>query len=175
MTFSELVMKRQSCRVFARKPLEREKLVACLEAARLAPSANNAQPWRFVAVDDPDIKRSMADALSFNRFALDAGALVVVVENQRSLSAKAAGAVKDNKYAPMDIGMAVENFCLAAAEQGLGTCILGWFDEDIFKKRLGIPDSKRVRLVVAVGYPKSDEIRPKNRRPFDEIVSFNKY
>lgn len=121
MTFSELVMKRQSCRVFERRPLEREKLVACLEAARLAPSANNAQPWRFVVVDDPELKQSLADALSFNRFALDAGALVVVVENQESLAAKAAGAVKDNKYAPMDIGMAVENFCLAAAEQGLGT------------------------------------------------------
>ena len=177
MEFAELVLKRQSDRKYAPKRVDREDIVRCLEAARMAPSACNSQPWKFVAVDDRAKLAEMSDAaigLGMNKFTVQVPVLVAVVQEPMNMEAKAGSVVKNKDYSMMDLGMAVEHFCLQAAELGLGTCIMGWFDEKRVKKILGVPRSRRVQLLIAVGHPDAPN-RQKVRKPLDEISSWNSY
>lgn len=180
MDFLELAKRRESCRAYQEKPVENDKLLRCFEAARMAPSACNSQPWRYVAVTEPEKVAQMVGCvydgvLPINRFARNVPVFVAVVEGAVQLSAKLSGKVPEQKYAQMDLGLSVANFCLAATEQGLGTCIMGWFKEDKVKEILEIPEGLKVRLVLAVGYPEKDEPREKSRRSLEQTVSFEKY
>jgi nitroreductase len=178
MTFLDLARRRQSDRGFNDQPVDRRQIERCLEAAILAPSACNSQPWFFVVVDDPALCGAVAGALQdmgMNRFALSAPVLVAVVAEKPSLMPRLGGLIKDKPYYLMDIGMAVENFCLQAVDEGLGTCIVGWFDEPKVRELLGIPKTKRVPLVIAVGHPENPEVRPKVRKGLDEIRAHNRY
>ena len=177
MEFSELVLKRQSDRKYAPKRVDREDIVRCLEAARMAPSACNSQPWKFVAVDDRAKLAELSDAaigLGMNKFTVQVPVLVAVVQEPMNMSAKAGSLAKNKDYSMMDLGMAVENFCLQAAELGLGTCIMGWFDEKRVKKVLGVPRTRRVQLLIAMGHPDAPN-RQKVRKPLEEISSWNSY
>ena len=180
MKFQELAEKRQSCRAYKDIPVEREKLQACIEAARLSPSACNSQPWSFVVVDEPETAKQIFPALldgvlPINRFTRNCNAFIIVVEESAGLSSKLGGRFKDQNFALIDIGIAVQTICLAAAEQGIGTCIMGWFDEKKLKGLTGIPKSKRIRLVIAAGYPETEGLRPKIRKPIEEILHFNQW
>lgn len=177
MDFSELIVRRQSDRKYSPRPVAREDVLKCLEAARLAPSACNSQPWKFVAVDDRALLMDMAEAaigLGMNKFTVQAPVIVAVVQESMNMSAKAGSLVKNKDYSMMDLGMAVENFCLQAAELGLGTCIMGWFDEGKVKKLLGVPSGRRVQLLITLGYPDAPT-RTKVRKPLEEMSSWNKY
>ena len=177
MFFSELILKRQSDRIYAPQPVAREHILQCLEAARMAPSACNSQPWKFVVVDEPSLLKQVSDAsvgLGMNKFTAQVPVLVAVVQENMNLSAKAGSLVKEKDYSMMDLGMAVENFCLQAAEIGLGTCIMGWFDEKRIKEILGVPRSRRVQLLISLGHP-AGQTRVKSRKPLEEISSWNKY
>ena len=176
MDFSELVQKRQSDRKYEPRPVSRDLIVKCLEAARLAPSACNSQPWKFVAVDDPALVRQMGEAaasLGMNGFAREVPVIVAVVLEKMNLTACIGSVIKDKEYSLLDVGIAVEHFCLQAAELGLGTCIMGWFDEKKVKKLLGI-GGKRVPLLVSLGYP-AGETRKKTRKALDEMSGWNQY
>ena len=178
MNFLDLVKKRQSVRKYLNKMVEKEKIERCLEAARLAPSASNFQPWEFIIVDDPKLKEAVANEtfdriISFNRFSLQAPVLILLISERSGLVRKIAEAIKDKPFNLIDIGIAAEHFCLQAAEEGLGTCILGWFKEKEVKKLLNIPLAKRVELIITLGYPESVGIRPKERKAIDEIRSYN--
>ncbi len=180
MDFLELARRRESCRAYLDKTVEKDKLLRCFEAARMAPSACNSQPWRYVAVTDAEKVEKMVGCvydgiLPINRFAKKVPVFVAVIESAVQLSAKLRDKVNEQKYAQMDLGLSVENFCLAATEQGLGTCIMGWFKEEKVKEILGIPEGLKVRLILAVGYPEKDEPREKSRRSLEETVSFEKY
>jgi len=180
MKFIELAQRRQSVRHYNGQPVEREKLELCLEAARLSPSASNSQPWTFIVVDDKEIKDKVAHEtysrlVSFNKFVLQAGAVVVMVIEKSSLITQVGSIIKNKEYPLIDIGMAAEHFCLQAAELGLGTCMLGWFNEAPIKTILRIPGSKTIGLLIAVGYPKEDRIKAKVRKPLDQMVRFNTY
>ncbi len=180
MSFSELVNQRRSCRAFLEKPVDRDKIIRCLEAARVAPSACNSQPWRFVVVDDPAKLAEVPPLLQsepfrLNHFTNQAPVFIVVVEEPANLASKFGGRFKDQEYAAIDIGLAVENLCLAATEQGLGTCIIGWFAEKKLRRLLEIPAERRVRLVIALGYPAEVPIAPKARKTADKVYTFNKY
>lgn len=177
MEFSELIQKRQSDRKYAPRPVAREHILKCLEAARLAPSACNSQPWKFIVVDDRTRLVEMSDAaigLGMNKFTVQVPVLVAVVQEPMNLSAKAGALAKNKDYSMMDLGMAVEHFCLQAAELGLGTCIMGWFDEKRIKKLLGVPRSRRIQLLISLGYPDAPT-RQKIRKPLEEISSWNEY
>jgi nitroreductase len=177
MEFSELVLKRQSDRKYAPKRVDREDVVRCLKAARMAPSACNSQPWKFVVVDDRAKLAELSEAaigLGMNRFTVQVPVLVAVVQEPMNMSAKAGSLAKNKDYSMMDLGMAVENFCLQAAELGLGTCIMGWFDEKRVKKVLGVPRTRRVQLLIAVGHPDAPN-RQKVRKLLEEISSWNSY
>jgi len=181
MTFMELALARQSLRRYSNKAVERSKLDLCVEAARIAPSASNGQPWRFVVVDEPALKAAVADACigpgsSFNRFVSQASVLVVLVIEQSTGLNRMGALIKRRNYPLIDVGIAAEHFCLQAAELGLGTCMIGWFDERKIKKLIGAPASKRLALVVSLGYPEEGEpSRPKSRKPTDAILGRNAY
>ncbi len=177
--FLRLALNRQSDRGYEDKPVEREKLDRCLEAARIAPSACNSQPWMFIIVDHPELKNKIADATSnrllpLNHFTKQAPVHVVVVQEQPRLVSTIGGAIKDKEYPLMDIGIAAAHFCLQATAEGLGTCMLGWFNERKVKKLLHIPKSKRALLIIAVGYS-NQETRSKKRKTMGEITRHNSY
>lgn len=178
--FLKLVNYRQSDRSFdASRPVENEKLDRILEAARLAPSACNAQPWYFIVVDDPELKDEIANAtsaklLGMNHFTKQAPLHIIVVEEKANMSSKFGGWIKGKHFPQIDIGIVAAHICLAAEDEGLGSCILGWFDEPKIKKILRIPSDKKVVLDIVVGYSKQDK-RDKKRKELTEIVSFNTY
>lgn len=179
-TFLELALKRQSVRAYADKAVEKEKIHNCLEAARIAPSACNAQPWKFIVVDNQELKNQIADLtttkmIPMNHFTKQAPVHVVVVMEPANLSSSIGSVIRDKPFTLIDVGIAAEHFCLQAASEGLGTCILGWFNEKKVKKLLNIPSSKRAVLIITLGYPANEEIREKRRKNFEEIASFNNY
>jgi nitroreductase len=180
MSFLNLVNKRYSVRNYKTEPIPQEKVIRCIEAARLAPSACNSQPWKFIIADEPELVNELAKAafeglLDFNHFAFKAPVLVLIVSERENLSAKFGSIVKKKNFSLMDIGIAAEHFCLQAAEEGLGTCIIGWFNEKKVKKILSIPTLKRVELVITVGFSADEKIPLKKRKSMDEILSCNKY
>ena len=176
MNLSELIQKRQSDRKYESRPVSREMVMKCLEAARLAPSACNSQPWKFVVVDDVALLPQMGAAaagMGMNGFAREVPVIVAVVLEKMNLTARIGSVIKDKEYSLLDVGIAVEHFCLQAAELGLGTCIMGWFDENKVKKLLGIK-GKRVPLLISLGYP-AGETRKKARKSLEEMSSWNQY
>lgn len=175
-SFAELAKNRQSDRKYKNQPVEREKLVQCLETARISPSANNSQPWKFIVVDDHDKKEQIAKSamgLGMNKFTRQCPVIVAVVLEKQNFMSKAGGMIKKKDYCMFDIGIAVNQFCLQAADLGLGTCIIGWFDENEVKKILGVRN-RRIPLLISVGYPDSPT-REKVRKPLDEMSSWNEY
>jgi len=175
----EMIIRRQSDRKYSDKPVEKEKRERIIEAGRMAPSACNAQPWKFIIVTDPSLLRELREAasaklLGMNSFVDQAPALIVIVREQPNFSSKIGGTIKRKDYSHIDIGIATENLCLQAIAEGIGSCILGWFDEKKVRKILGIPTSKRVELLITLGYSLSEH-REKKRKPKEVTVSYNKY
>ncbi|MBQ7035985.1 MAG: nitroreductase family protein [Clostridia bacterium] len=170
----KLIETRESCRNFDTRPVDKALLCRMVEAARLSPSACNSQPWRFTVVSG-EKRAALAQCtqgLGMNKFTNDAPAFIVISEEKATLMAKIAGSVKDQHYAPIDIGLTTAHLCLAATALGLSTCILGWFDEAEVKALLGDTVGSRIRLILAVGYAKNDSLRPKKRKDMEEILYF---
>jgi nitroreductase len=179
--FLEILLQRQSVRGYSDKAVEPEKLARCFEAARMAPSACNAQPWKFVVVDDPQLKEQVAGyttsgpLVPMNHFTRQAPLLVVIVRESPNLTSKVGTILKDKPYTLMDIGIVALQFCLQATAEGLGSCILGWFNEKKVKELLRIPKNKRAELIITLGYPSSQNLRPKVRKKIDDICCYNQY
>jgi nitroreductase len=175
----DLIISRQSDRKYSDRPVEREKLDRIIEAGRMAPSACNAQPWKFILVTDHDLIVRIAEAASakligMNSFVARANAIIVIVREKPNLSSKVGATIKNKDYSLIDIGIATENVCLQAKAEGIGSCIIGWFDENELRKILSIPKLKRVELIITLGYSLSEQ-REKKRKSLEEIVSYNKY
>ncbi len=175
MNFTEIALVRQSCRSYDPcRVVEKEKLDAVLSAARLAPSACNGQPYHFT-VCRGDAAREVAMLTrgmgGMNKFAVDAPVLIVISEKPYVKSAALGAKVKNNDYRSMDIGIATAYLTAEAAVQGLGTCILGWFDDEKIRKICGL--DQPVRLVVTLGYPgENDKLREKKRKDLSELVTW---
>ena len=172
MNFMEIAQVRQSCRGYDEtRAVEPEKLEAILEAARLSPSACNGQPYHFT-VCKGDIAKEVAKATQgkgMNKFAVQAPILIVVSEMPYVKSAALGAKVKNNDYRSIDIGIATAYLTAEAAAQGLGTCILGWFDDDKIRALCGLDHP--ARLVITLGYPKDETVRPKKRKEISELVT----
>lgn len=178
--FQNLVRRRRSVRRYLQVPVEREKIAACLEAARLAPSAENVQPWRFLVVDDPDVKNRLAEKAfsgiyAFSKFAAKAPVLIVLLAKPDILASRLGRRVQGVSYDLIDIGIAGEHLALQAAELGLGTCWIGWFNPRAVRRFFGLPKKYKVVSLMALGYPERAEIREKKRKPLAEIVWFNRF
>ena len=176
--FLQLVVSRQSDRTYdMNRAVEPDKLDRILEAARLAPSACNAQPWKFVVVTDPVLASKVGKAtagLGMNKFAKDAPVHILVVEESMNITSFLGAKIKDKYFPLIDIGIATSHITLAAESEGLGSCILGWFDEKEINQLVGIPSNKRLLLDITIGYPAKPK-RKKSRKSKDKVVSFNRY
>ena len=163
MSFMELANNRQSDRTFSTQEVNRKDLLKCVQAAQLAPSACNSQPWKFIIIDNQTLLQQAAaviedNPMKINKFAAGAPVLVAVVEEPALLMNNTVS----NRWAQFDLGSATEHFCLQAAELGLGTCIMGAFNEEKMKELLHVPQNSNIFVMLAVGYPASNVIRTKS-------------
>ena len=175
MNFMEIAQTRQSCRAYdENRPVEEEKLNAILEAARLAPSACNGQPYHFTVCRGEAAKEvalSTRGMGGMNKFAVQAPVLIVISEKPYVKSAALGAKVKNNDYRSMDIGIACAYLTAEASAQGLSTCILGWLDDAKIRKLCDL--EYPVRLVITLGYAKEgDPLRKKVRKDMDALVSW---
>lgn len=181
MKFNELILLRQSDRQYTNKPVSREIINKCIEAARLAPSASNSQPWSFIVIDEPEVKDKVAKKTfgplkSFNKFVPQAPVIIAIVLEKPKIITELGGRIKKKEFPLMDIGIAAEHICLQATEEGLGTCILGWFDEQTVKTLLNVPENKSIPLLITVGYVPDDYLhRKKIRKSMDKVIRYNSY
>ena len=180
MNIIDSIKKRYSLRNYSSTPVEKEKLERCLEAARLAPSACNAQPWKFVVVDQPELREKVAKAaraemLNMNKFTHEAPVIIAIVMEPANATSTLGSKIKRKHYPLMDIGIAAEHICLQATEEGLGSCMIGWLNEKKVKKALGIPSARRIPLLITLGYASEQQESWRPRKDFDEVVSYNNY
>ena len=170
MNFMELITKRQSCRSYEDREVEQEKLDAVLEAARLAPSACNGQPYHITVCKGEAAKQvaKATQSMGMNKFSSQAPVLLVISEQPYVKSAALGAKVKGNDYRSIDIGIVTAYMTAAATEVGLSTCILGWLEDDVIRKICGL--KYPVRLVITLGYGK-ELLRKKNRKDLNELVS----
>jgi nitroreductase len=172
MEVFEAIQRRRSVRAYAKTPVPEEKLGKILEAARLAPSAENIQPWYFVVVTDHKKRKEIAQSGIFAGF-LDESPVVIVGCGDRKASPK---------WYAIDVAISMQNMVLAATAEGLGTCWIGSFDEGLLKKLLKIPEHFSVVALLTIGHPREkldltakmvQSIRRKKR--LEDIVGFEEY
>jgi len=172
------IANRRSVRKYLARPVGREKILSCLESARVAPSACNKQPWRFMVVDDPRKKEGVCRAAfrfppAFNAFALQAPVIIVVIADVDFMTHQIFGGIQGVPYYLLDIGAAIENFMLQAVSEGLGTCWLGWFDERAVKIFLKLSPKKKIVSLLTLGYPADGSLPEKSRKPLGDICVFD--
>ena len=180
MELQEVLQRRQSCRKYADRPVEREKLLACVEAGRIAPSGCNSQRWMFIVVDDAQKRTRIADALideeiRVNTFAHSIPAFIVILSTppHTPLNAKQTHILSHEDTRVLDIGMAAAQICLKATDLGLGSLVMGWCRREQVREALGIPDEYEIPIIIGLGYPLTDEIREKSRYPMETVLRLN--
>jgi len=177
--FQGIIRGRRSIRRFLPTPVEPEKLRACLEAARLAPSAHNVQPWRFIVVDESALKdrlttEAFSGIFSGSRFAARAPVILVLLTKPDLVANRLGGRFQGVRYHLIDIGIAGEHIVLQAQELGLATCWMGWFNYRKVRKVLGIPRRFKVVAMMPIGYAEKRPSREPPRKTLEEIVTFNR-
>jgi len=178
-TFQSLVRQRRSIRRYLDKPVEREKILVCIEAARLAPSAENVQPWRFLIIDDLDIKKTFAREVfsgiySFSRFAANAPVLILILARLDIIANRIGKQIQNINFYLIDIGITGEHIVLQAEELGLGTCWIGWFNIRKARKFFKISRKYKIVSIIALGYYEKKPSKERKRKRLEEIVWFNK-
>lgn len=165
------ILSRRSVRSYKDEEIPRKKLEDIIDKVRMAPSAKNRQDWKFVIVDDGDKKRELCDKAVKQSFVKEAPALIAGVNTEpkyRMSCGIPAGIV--------DVSIALDHLTLKAAEEKIGTCWIGSFDQVKSKKILNIPDEYRIVALMSIGYPKREfKEGRKNRKPTEEIISYNRY
>lgn len=173
MNFIEIAQNRQSCRRYCTdRYVEKEKIDALLQAARLAPSACNGQPYHLTVCRGEAAKKVAiaTKGVGLNHFVDQAPVMIVISEEDYVASAALGAKLKGNDYRSIDIGIVAAYLTAEAAAQGLGTCILGWFDDAVIREICHL--EQKVRLVICVGYPSPEEhLRTKKRKELSELVS----
>ena len=176
--FQQLVRGRRSIRRYLPRPVEREKILTCLEAARLAPSAENAQPWRFVVIDDPELKARFSRAAfsgiyASTKFAAAAPVLILILAKLDFVAHRLGKQVQKIPFFLIDVGIAGEHIVLQAEELGIGTCWIGWFHMRKARKVLNIPRKYKIVSLLAMGYYEKKPSREQLRKPLQDVAWFN--
>lgn len=179
MELEQVILKRRSIRKFLDKPVEREKINACLEAARLAPSACNSQPWHYIVIDDPKVKQDFCNAAfsgvyNMTRWAEKAPVLVAVVSDRGNFTSRVGNFFRNTEFFLVDQGISGEHFVLRAHDLGLGTCWIGWLNSTKAAQFFNLPKNKKIEHLFAVGYP-AETPAPRPRAKLEDIVSYNKF
>lgn len=173
MNFMEIAKTRQSCRSYdPTREVEQEKLECILEAARLSPSACNGQPYHITLCRGEKAQQvaKATQGMGLNKFAVDAPVMLVISEKPYVASAAFGAKIKNNDYRSIDIGIVAAYITAEATAQGLGSCILGWLNDESIRKICEIDGA--IRLVITIGYPKDgDKLREKKRKSMEELVT----
>jgi nitroreductase len=164
----EAIRLRRSTRAFTEEEVSEEEVKKLLEAARLAPSAGNIQPWSFVVVRDANIKRRLAEA-ALNQFFIEEAPVVIVVCADSNRSGQSYGSRGTDLYCIQDTAAAIQNLLLGAVALGLGTCWVGAFQEDMVRVVLGVPKGLRPVAIIPIGRP-AEKPNPPYKRPLEEVV-----
>lgn len=177
--FQQLVRNRRSIRKYLEKSVEREKVLICLEAARMAPSADHVQPWRFLVIDNPEVKKNFSDEVfsgiySSSKFAGKAPVIIVMLAKLDVIANRIGKQIQGIHFYFIDMGIAGEHIVLQAEELGLGTCWIGWFSTKKTRKLLNIPRKYKIVSLMSMGYYEKRPSKEKKRKTLDEIVWFNK-
>jgi nitroreductase len=177
-SFLEIIQKRRSIRNFKNKPVDDTAIRSIVDAARLSPSACNAQPWRFIAVTEKSlleelVNRGMGGAVP-NKWASSAPVIIIGCAVLNLMTHYLGEAVKGIQYHQIDMGISMEHMVLRATEMGLGTCWIGWFREKNIRKILNIPKDWKIISLIALGYPQNESTTISSRFDLDEILFFNR-
>ena len=174
MNFREIAEGRQSCRSYdPDRIVEKEKIEAILEAARLSPSACNGQPYHIIVCTGDSAKKAAhaVQGMGMNKFAPDAPVLMVISEQPYVRTAAFGAKVKKNDYRSIDIGILSAYITAEATAQGLGSCILGWLNDSELREICKTDEP--VRLVITIGYAREDDVlRVKKRKDIEVVVDF---
>ena len=174
MDFLTIAKNRQSCRSYdPTRAVEEEKLLSILEAGRLAPSACNGQPYRITVCRGEKAQQAAkaVSGMGMNKFAAQAPILLVISEESYVPTAAAGARLKKNDYRSMDIGILSAYLTAQAESLGLGSCILGWLDDEKLRAVCGL--TQPVRLVITLGYPgEKEQPREKKRKALSQLVTF---
>ena len=174
MNFTEIAQNRQSCRNYdSSRDVEKEKIEKILNSAILSPSACNGQPYHFTVCTGETAKKAAkaTQGMGMNKFASDAPVLIVISEKPYVKTAAIGSKLKGNDYRSIDIGIASAYITAEATAQGLGSCILGWLDDNKLREICGVDGA--VRLVITIGYPAAeDKLRNKKRKDFSDIITY---
>lgn len=176
----ELIRERRSVRRYLKTPIPREDILTCLEAARLAPSAQNVQPARFIVIDDPKLKEEFSEAVfsgiyAPTKFAAKAAALILVLSKPDIVANRLGKQVQGVAFHLIDIGIAGEHLVLAAQELGIGTCWIGWFSPRRARRFFKLPRAYKPVVILAMGYPELPGPHPRPRKALDDVAWFNQF
>ena len=179
MELTHVISTRHSIRKYQDKPVEREKITACLEAARLAPSACNSQPWHFIVIDDPQVKENFckeafSGVYAITQWAAKAPVLIAAVSDKGNFVSRIGNYFRRTEFYLVDHGIACEHLVLRAWDLGLGTCWIGWLDSNKAENFFNLPKGKKIEHLIALGYP-AESSAGHPRKQLEEIVSYNKY
>jgi len=169
MELKDAILQRKSIRNYKDTPVPEDKLKSVLEAARMAPSGGNKQPWKFVVVRDSEKRNQLSEASGGQKHVGKAPVIIaaVTVNPESMMMCEVPG------Y-PVDLAIAVDHMTLAAVDEGLGTCWIGAFSQDKAREIMGIPDDRKIVALLTLGYA-DDPGRPKTRKSLDEIVCYETY
>lgn len=175
--FLDLARSRRSVREYLDKPIARADLDRCLEAACLAPSAENQQPWRFTVVETADLRARCVEAATGGiyrptRFIAGAPVLLAVSARRDLLTNRLGAALQGTQFWLFDVGLACQHFVLQAAELGIGSCYIGWFNYRKVARLLDLPWGEKLVCLVALGYPARGTTTPHRRRALEETVRY---
>ncbi len=173
MDFYEVIRTRRSIRSYKPDPIPEEVLMRILDAARIAPSGSNRQPWKFIVVKDEELRKRLAAACHNQTFIAEAP--VIIVACGYNIHWNRGGYMGDLSML-IDVSIAFTHLILAARAEGLGTCWIGAFDNEEVKKILGVPEDVNVVAITPLGYPKDEEFRePGSRKALSEIISIDRF
>ncbi len=170
MNVMDAILTRKSVRSYQDRPVDDAALARVIEAARMAPSARNDQEWRFVAVRDREMRRRIAVEAARQPFIAEAAVLLACCAETDGRIMRCGQA----SY-PIDVAIAMDHLTLAAAAEGLGTCWIGAFDEELVKKLLGIPPAVRVVQLMPLGWPADPAPIAKRRLPMAKILKMERW
>ena len=169
MEFYDVIKKRKSIRKYKPDPIPDDVLNRILDAGRIAPSAKNYQPWHFIVIKDPEVKKRVAEASRGQHWMADADVIVCGCALMDVAWGRMGGYM--SSFA-VDLSIALEHMILAAANEGLGTCWIGAFDEKQVKEVLQVPENVRVVALTPIGYP-AQEAKDRGRKDLKEIISYD--
>lgn len=166
MEVYEAIKKRRSIREYETREVEREKLKRVLNAARLAPSAKNIQPWRVIVVEDKGLREELAKAAYGQKYLSQAPYVIVICVNEKECYQEHGDYM--TSFA-VDGAIFTDHLTLAACAEGLGTCWIAKFNERKIKELLKVPEPYRIVVMTPLGYP-AEEGRDKGRKALSEIL-----